>query len=286
MNMNGNARCYVWDDIIDVEYVSIIDGEGKEIIYPLTAKTESIVAKMEGAQLSTKRKDFLDAKNELYYYKNRIGNFYKIDGVNQIESFSINYYDLLMINMDFTGTGGSNARGWQRDSYEYFDKLLKMYPEAFSPTNKDLIKNRKGSPTIDVVFLNFLPEEYRKQYSKYIGQELIHHHAGEGGQAFAVPAGVHVGYGGVHNAEKQFGIIANSDLQSRKIQQAFDAGFIVAGNDVWQSLESDDKFDRFVINGISTAATKYEFIQELKTDQEILDIFDEFKKIYTIIVNA
>ncbi|MBR3024515.1 MAG: hypothetical protein IKH71_08705, partial [Oscillospiraceae bacterium] len=282
MNINGNTRCYVWDDITNVEYVSIIDGEGKEIIYPITAETERIVTKMEGAQLSTKRKDFWDAKNELYYYRNRLGNFYKVKKVDQTESFSINYYDLLMINMDFTGTGGSNARGWQRDSYEYFDKLLKMYPKAFSTTNTDLIKNRKGNPKIDVDFLNFLPEEYRKQYANYIGQELIHHHAGEGGQAFAVPAGVHVGYGGVHNAEKQFGITANADIQTRKIQQAFDAGFIAAGNDIWQALESDTKFDRFVINGISTSKTKYEFIQELKTDKEILDIFDEFKKIYTI----
>ena len=226
----------------------------------IPAETERIVTKLEGAQLSTKRKDFWDAKNELYYYRNRLGNFYKVKKVDQTESFSINYYDLLMINMDFTGTGGSNARGWQRDSYEYFDKLLKMYPKAFSTTNTDLIKNRKGNPKIDVDFLNFLPEEYRKQYANYIGQELIHHHAGEGGQAFAVPAGVHVGYGGVHNAEKQFGITANADIQTRKIQQAFDAGFIAAGNDIWQALESDTKFDRFVINGISTSKTKYEFI--------------------------
>ena len=92
MNINGNTRCYVWDDITNVEYVSIIDGEGKEIIYPITAETERIVTKMEGAQLSTKRKDFWDAKNELYYYRNRLGNFYKVKKVDQTESFSINYY--------------------------------------------------------------------------------------------------------------------------------------------------------------------------------------------------
>jgi len=143
--------------------------------------------------------------------------------------------------------------------------------------NFALIKSGQ-SPVINKQFLDFLPEIYREMYSKFAGQKLIHHHAGEGGQAFAVPEGVHVGVGGVHNAEKHFGIIANAEIQSSKIQQAFEAGFIKAGNDVWQSLDSDCTFEQFVINGISSSKIKYEFIQELKSDKEILSIFGEFSK--------
>lgn len=58
MYKNTNIRCYVWDDITDVEYVSIIDSDGKEIIYPRTAKTEKIVADMEEANLNINNKNY------------------------------------------------------------------------------------------------------------------------------------------------------------------------------------------------------------------------------------
>jgi hypothetical protein len=41
------------------------------------------------------------------------------------------------------------------------------------------------------------------------GNPLIHHHVGGGGQAVAVPGGIHPGSGGVHNNEKQIGIWYN-----------------------------------------------------------------------------
>ena len=42
------------------------------------------------------------------------------------------------------------------------------------------------------------------------GNRLIHHHIGGGGQAVAVPSGIHHGYGGIHNNEKQLGIWHNN----------------------------------------------------------------------------
>jgi hypothetical protein len=38
------------------------------------------------------------------------------------------------------------------------------------------------------------------------GKSLVHHHIGGGGQAFALPAPLHLGFGGIHNIEKAIGI--------------------------------------------------------------------------------
>ena len=41
---------------------------------------------------------------------------------------------------------------------------------------------------------------------KVLGDKLVHHHIGGGGQAFPVPQKLHPGSGGIHNIEKEAGI--------------------------------------------------------------------------------
>ena len=53
---------------------------------------------------------------------------------------------------------------------------------------------------------------YFPQYVDYVGDKLIHHHIGGGGQVGAVPERVHNGYGGIHNVENQNGIRGNDNL--------------------------------------------------------------------------
>lgn len=122
------------------------------------------------------------------------------------------------------------------------------------------------SPIINKKFVEYFPE-----YEPFIGQKLIHHHAGEDGQAFAVPEGVHVGEGGVHNAEKWFDIVQNADAHSTKVQEAFVAGYIQAGDDVWSSLDNGAELG-------TKSATKFEYIQELHDNKSLLSSFSEWDK--------
>jgi hypothetical protein len=48
---------------------------------------------------------------------------------------------------------------------------------------------------------------------------LVHHHIGGGGQAFAIPAPLHKGFGGVHNIEEAAGIWGGEDAVSDLLQQ-------------------------------------------------------------------
>jgi hypothetical protein len=84
--------------------------------------------------------------------------------------------------------------------------LLKKKPEYWSERNKQLIKDGLA-PEVDELFVEYFP-----QYQNYIGDTLIHHHIGGGGQAAAVPETVHPGFGGIHNIEKKLKIRGNDPL--------------------------------------------------------------------------
>ncbi|MGE5628391.1 MAG: hypothetical protein ACM3X7_09770 [Solirubrobacterales bacterium] len=114
----------------------------------------------------------------------------------------------LVTEMEFKGKGvsGTNAAGWERDAAKHFENLLDSHPEYWSDGNVSRIENG-AVPVVDDVFVEHFP-----QYEKQIGDKLIHHHIGGGGQAAAVPQSLHSGFGGIHNFERDFGIRGNDPL--------------------------------------------------------------------------
>lgn len=84
--------------------------------------------------------------------------------------------------------------------------MVQRHPEAFSDFNRSILAGRVPGITAPVNDATF-----RKVFTQYDvrglrGQTLIHHHIGGGGQAFAIPAPLHLGMGGIHNVEKGWGI--------------------------------------------------------------------------------
>jgi len=131
--------------------------------------------------------------------------------------YKVTYSKELIVNMEFIGqenNGKSNVNncGWKRDSRYYFKQLLNRHPEYFSEENKWSIEDGM-SPLCDKVFIDYFPE-----YKPFLSDKLIHHHIGEDGQAVALPAGLHVGYGIVHNVEKELGITKNGHDFSNLVQ--------------------------------------------------------------------
>ena len=117
----------------------------------------------------------------------------------------------LIVEMNFKGKNrsGTNSAGWERNASKYFKQLYGAHPEYFSANNRELIKNNR-SPVVDNQFVKFFPK-----YENYVGDTLIHHHIGGGGQVAAYPKSLHDGYGGVHNYEKLAGITGNDRLTNR-----------------------------------------------------------------------
>ncbi len=125
---------------------------------------------------------------------------------------SIRLSDDLAIDMPFIGvrsanlTGkDSNALGYLREDSYYFKELYKIHPEYFSLKNIQLI-NLGKCPINDEQFRSYFPEYDVKGLR---GNLLVHHHVGGGQQAVAVPKGIHIGFGAIHNNEKALGIWHN-----------------------------------------------------------------------------
>jgi len=134
--------------------------------------------------------------------------------------YSINYNPEYVISMDFLGQkkNRTNKCGWLRDKNYFFKNLLKEHPEIFSEENKIAIAEG-DQPLVDNKFIEHFPE-----YKEFIGDELIHHHIGEDGQAVSLPASIHRGYGIVHNAEKNIGVTEAGRQFSQEVQKDFDIG--------------------------------------------------------------
>jgi hypothetical protein len=115
----------------------------------------------------------------------------------------------LVVDMPFVGKGApaTNAAGWARDAELYWTQMLERHPEAFSPSNRWKIANGL-SPVNDPAFRSVFTQYDKKAF---FNDPLIHHHIGGGGQAFAVPATLHPGSGGIHNLEKDAGIWGKED---------------------------------------------------------------------------
>lgn len=128
-----------------------------------------------------------------------------------------------------------NPQGWLRSGGYYFAQLYEKYPDAFSLDNIKDIKKGKA-PKLSQEFVDYFNLE---EYRPYIGEMLIHHHIGEDGQAIALPETIHPGYGGIHNVEKNIGVTKKATEYSNKVQEAYKAGYIQAGDYVWCELKND-----------------------------------------------
>lgn len=109
--------------------------------------------------------------------------------------------------MPYVGQGmhGANSQGWKRNAKYFLKELSNAHPELFSNANMRRIA-RGELPKVDVQFLRYFP-----QYKDYMGQRLVHHHIGGGGQAMPIPIGLHGGFGEIYNVEKLWGIWGKVD---------------------------------------------------------------------------
>lgn len=128
----------------------------------------------------------------------------------------------LVVEMEFVGTrvskGGRNAAGWVRDSDTYWNAMLRRSSGAFSDANRALIAAGRA-PVNDVQFRSVFTQYDLPQFH---GVELRHHHIGGGGQAAAIPAPLHPGFGGIHNVEKAAGIWGFEDDVAAILQRLLD----------------------------------------------------------------
>ena len=127
----------------------------------------------------------------------------------------------LVVDMPYVGKGNSkaNAEGWLRDSNYYWNEMLERHPDAFSPINRSIVEGTHptlSTPVNDATFRGYF-EQYDVQGLR--GTQLIHHHIGGGGQAIAIPKSLHPGFGGVHNAEKSFGIWGSDSPYAEMLQK-------------------------------------------------------------------
>lgn len=124
----------------------------------------------------------------------------------------------LVSEMNYKGKGksGTNSAGWERDASKHFSELLDKHPEIFSKANVARIEDGLV-PVVDDEFIKHFP-----QYKDCLGDKLIHHHIGGGGQAAAVPQSLHKGFGGIHNFEKNHNIRDNDPLS--EIGEVFTSG--------------------------------------------------------------
>jgi hypothetical protein len=129
----------------------------------------------------------------------------------------------LVVDMPFVGAGrsGTNAAGWLRDQGYYWEELARRHPDAFSPDN---LRRIRGDPPLAGPVSPVNDLQFRTTFPQYDvrglrGQPLIHHHVGGGGQAAAIPAPLHPGFGGIHNVERGAGIWGGEDPIAEMLQR-------------------------------------------------------------------
>lgn len=111
---------------------------------------------------------------------------------------------------------GVTSQGYLRDAQAYWMAAYNRCPKAFSEANLDrmfnpirkVIKEQNSynfySPHNDEVFRNSFPQ-YDIPGKR--GNTLYHHHVGGREQTIPVPSSLHIGSGGIHRDEKNYGIL-------------------------------------------------------------------------------
>lgn len=114
---------------------------------------------------------------------------------------TLNHDERLIVDMPLAKENQPcNATGWLRDRKYYFENIQSRFPAAISEQNKRRIEDGNNI-IVDDQYCEIFP-----QYSEYHGQLLHHHHIGDGRQAIAIPACLHIDWIGIHSAEKIMGI--------------------------------------------------------------------------------
>ncbi|MGG4152345.1 T7SS effector LXG polymorphic toxin [Peribacillus muralis] len=123
----------------------------------------------------------------------------------------------LTIEMPYVGKGlrSTNSEGWLRDKDYYWKEVMIKSPEYLSKMNIQKIE-LGFSPVNDKKFREHFPQyDIKELYN----DTLIHHHIGGGGQAVAVPAKLHPGSGGIHNAEKAAEVWGNDSSYAELLEK-------------------------------------------------------------------
>ncbi|MBT2616412.1 MULTISPECIES: T7SS effector LXG polymorphic toxin [unclassified Bacillus (in: firmicutes)] len=123
----------------------------------------------------------------------------------------------LTIEMPYVGKGqrNTNSEGWLRDKDYYWKEVMNKTPEYLSKMNIQKIE-LGFSPVNDKKFREHFPQyDIKELYN----DTLIHHHIGGGGQAVAVPAKLHPGSGGIHNAEKAAEVWGNDSSYAELLEK-------------------------------------------------------------------
>ena len=128
----------------------------------------------------------------------------------------LNYNEELIVDMPLTDNHKKgNAEGWLRDRSFYFKEIMSRNPDAISIPNQLRIKSGYNIK-VDETFIKAYPE-----YAPFLGDKLFHHHIGDGRQAIAIPAALHIDNIGIHTAEDLSGITKAakdySDFSKKKI---------------------------------------------------------------------
>ena len=100
-------------------------------------------------------------------------------------------------------SGGTTAKGFPRDSQQFWEAWGRQHPDELSDTNIKLMSGvnpltgrpqRPTAPRVDEQWIQTHPE-----HADYLWDVLVHHHVDGGRYAIPVPAGAHVGSGGPHH---------------------------------------------------------------------------------------
>lgn len=179
----------------------------------------------------------------------------------EVVEYTINYNPSYVVNMPFVNSNSTkkNKCNWLRDHKYFFDKLLEDHPELFSDENVWAIQEGE-TPMCDSTFVKYFPE-----YEPMIGEKLKHHHIGEDGQAIALPASLHKGYGVVHNSEKIAGVTKNGHDFSDNVKDAVDSGVEFK----WEEANN------YIVNKqIDLTESKTEKIEDIQRKNEQIESCD------------
>ncbi|MCX2573583.1 hypothetical protein [Pedobacter sandarakinus] len=100
------------------------------------------------------------------------------------ESYYKNGTRIDMLSAPFRN--GKTALGIPRNPVYFWQQLIKLRPEMFNESNRNLIISNK-SPIINDQWIKYNPT-----HKAYMGDQLVHHHDGQGRYAYAIPQKVHL----------------------------------------------------------------------------------------------
>jgi hypothetical protein len=106
------------------------------------------------------------------------------------------------VDMPWIGRGAdldSSLLGYLRDDQYFWNEYLARWPEQLNPSNRTLIANNHA-PIVNSTWLKYHP-----QHGAYVGDELHHHHVGQGSRCVPLPERLHRAYTVFHPQRRTVG---------------------------------------------------------------------------------